>query len=284
MIRVRDLSFSHPGDIPALQGIDLEIRPGERLAIIGANGSGKSTLARCLNGLHRPRSGQVVVDELSTGDPQALFAIRQRVGMVFQNPDNQLVATVVEEDVAFGPENLGVPPAEIATRVEEALRTVDMLEYRRHAPHLLSGGQKQRVAIAGILAMRPSCLVLDEATTMLDPQGQREVIETVRRLNASGVTVVYITHAMDEAALAQRVIAMQAGRIGLDGTPAEVFARAEDLERMGLALPLIPALARRLRGDGIPLPPAILSVDQLVDAVSALRPGQTARTNPNGVH
>lgn len=273
-----------PTAVVALDGISLTIKQGEFVAIVGGNGSGKSTLAKHFNALLLPTAGEVYVGGRDTRTRASVWDIRQRVGMVFQNPDNQLVATVVEEDVAFGPENLGVPPPEIATRVEEALRTVDMLPYRRHAPHLLSGGQKQRVAIAGILAMRPSCLVLDEATTMLDPQGQREVIETVQRLNASGVTVVYITHAMDEAALAQRVIALQNGRIGLDGTPAEVFARAEDLEQMGLALPLVPALARRLRGDGIPLPPAILSVDQLVDAVSALRPGQTARTNPNGVH
>ena len=270
--------------VVAVDGISLTINQGEFVAIVGGNGSGKSTLAKHFNALLLPTGGEVYVDGRDTRTRASVWDIRQRVGMVFQNPDNQLVATVVEEDVAFGPENLGVPPAEIAARVEDALRTVDMLEYRRHAPHLLSGGQKQRVAIAGILAMRPQCLVLDEATTMLDPQGQREVIETIRRLNASGVTVIHITHAMDEAALAHRVIALQDGRIGLDGSPADVFARAEDLERMGLALPLIPALARRLREDGIPLPPGILSVDQLVDAVSALRPGQTARTNPNGVH
>lgn len=270
--------------VVAVDGISLTIDRGEFVAIVGGNGSGKSTLAKHFNALLLPTEGEVYVDGLDTRTRAAVWDIRQRVGMVFQNPDNQLVATVVEEDVAFGPENLGVPPAEIAARVEEALRTVDMLEYRRHAPHLLSGGQKQRVAIAGILAMRPQCLVLDEATTMLDPQGQREVIETVQRLNASGVTVIHITHEMDEAALAQRVIALHDGRIGLDGPPAEVFARAEDLERMGLALPLIPALARRLREDGIPLPNGILSPDQFVDAVSALRPGQPARSNPDGVH
>ncbi|HLA24268.1 MAG TPA: ATP-binding cassette domain-containing protein, partial [bacterium] len=200
--------------------------------------------------------------------------------MVFQNPDNQLVATVVEEDVAFGPENLGVPAPEIVLRVEAALRAVDMLEYRRHAPHLLSGGQKQRVAIAGVLAMRPQCLVLDEVTTMLDPQGRREVLETVRRLNASGVTVINITHTMEEAALAQRIIALQDGRIRLEGPPAQVFDRADVLEAMGLTLPVIPALARALREDGVALGDGILSTDAFVDALvrlsAAAAPGSGA--------
>lgn len=273
-----------PTAVVAIDGISLTITQGEFVAIVGGNGSGKSTLAKHFNALLLPTEGEVIVNGLDTRARDSVWDIRQRVGMVFQNPDNQLVATVVEEDVAFGPENLGVPPREIAARVEEALRTVHMLEYRRHAPHLLSGGQKQRVAIAGILAMRPQCLVLDEATTMLDPQGQREVIETIQRLNASGVTVIHITHAMDEAALAHRIIALQDGRIGLDGPPQEIFARPEELERIGLALPPIPSLARRLRGDGISVPAGILSVEQFVDALSALRPGQAARIKSNGIH
>lgn len=267
----------------ALDGVSLTIERGEFVAIVGGNGSGKSTLAKHLNALLLPTEGEVRVDGLDTRDRAAVWNIRQRVGMVFQNPDNQLVATVVEEDVAFGPENLGVPSSEIAARVEAALAAVDMLAYRRHAPHLLSGGQKQRVAIAGILAMRPQCLVLDEATTMLDPQGRREVLDAIQRLNAAGVTVIHITHTMDEAALARRVVALDGGRIGLDGSPARVFARAGELERMGLTLPLIPALARRLRQDGLPLADDILSADQFVDAVAALGAAPFPR-NSDGVH
>jgi len=288
LIEIRNLRHVYNAGTPAavvgVDGISLTIERGEFVAIVGGNGSGKSTLAKHLNALLLPTAGEVWVDGLDTRNRGAVWEIRQRVGMVFQNPDNQLVATVVEEDVAFGPENLGVPPAEIAGRVEEALRAVDMLAYRRHAPHLLSGGQKQRVAIAGILAMRPQCLVLDEATTMLDPQGQREVIETVQRLNAAGVTVVLITHAMDEAALAHRVIALQGGRIALDGRPAEVFAQADELERLGLTLPLVPALARRLRQDGIPLRDGILFADQLVDALVAAGAAAPAGRNPDALH
>jgi len=272
LIEIRDLRHVYNAGTPqaviALDGISLTVEPGEFLAVVGGNGSGKSTLAKHLNALLLPTSGEVWIDGLDTRDRAAVWDIRQRVGMVFQNPDNQLVATVVEEDVAFGPENLGIPPAEIALRVEAALGAVDMLEYRRHAPHLLSGGQKQRVAIAGVLAMRPRCLVLDEVTTMLDPEGRREVLETVRRLNASGVTVVNITHSMEEAALAQRIVALQDGRIGLHGPPGQVFARAEELEALGLTLPLIPALVRALRADGLALGGGILSAGELVEALA----------------
>jgi len=274
LIEIRELRHVYNPDTPqavvALDGISLTIDAGEFVAVVGGNGSGKSTLAKHLNALLLPTSGEVRVDGLDTRDRAAVWDIRQRVGMVFQNPDNQLVATVVEEDVAFGPENLGVPPAEIALRVEAALAAVDMLPYRRHAPHLLSGGQKQRVAIAGVLAMRPRCLVLDEVTTMLDPEGRREVLETVRRLNASGVTVINITHSMEEAALARRVIALAAGRVALEGPPAQVFARADILEGMGLTLPVVPALARALRADGAPLDERILSTEDLVEALSRL--------------
>ena len=287
LIEVRNLRHVYnagtPTAVVAVDGISLTVESGEFVAVVGGNGSGKSTLAKHLNALLLPTEGEVRVDGLDTRDRASVWDIRQRVGMVFQNPDNQLVATVVEEDIAFGPENLGVPRGEIVARVQEALAAVDMLEYRRHAPHLLSGGQKQRVAIAGILAMRPQCLVLDEATTMLDPQGRREVLETVRRLNAGGVTVIHITHTMDEAVLAHRIIALQAGRIGLEGPPAQVFDRAGDLEAMGLTLPLIPGLARTLRADGLPLREGILSADQFVDAVAALA-ADTAWKSRNGVH
>ncbi len=218
-----------------------------------------------------PTSGRVLVDGLDTRDPHAVWQVRQRVGMVFQNPDNQLVATVVEEDVAFGPENLGLPPAEIRRRVEEALRIVGMWDYRHHAPHLLSGGQKQRVAIAGMLAMRPSCLILDEATAMLDPQGRAEVLQTIARLTREeGITVVHITHAMEEAALARRMVVLAGGRVVLQGTPSEVFEQPEVLRRLQLTLPPAVVLARQLRAAGLPLRGSPTTVDQLVDALTAL--------------
>jgi energy-coupling factor transport system ATP-binding protein len=282
LIDIRDLRHVYnagtPQEVVALDGISLTVERGEFLAIVGGNGSGKSTLAKHLNALLLPTSGEVWVDGLDTRDRAAVWDIRQRVGMVFQNPDNQLVATVVEEDVAFGPENLGVPPAEIALRVEAALQAVDMAEYRHHAPHLLSGGQKQRVAIAGVLAMRPQCLVLDEATTMLDPEGRREVLETVQRLNTSGVTVINITHTMEEAVLARRIVALHDGRIGLQGPPAAVFAQAGTLEAMGLTLPTIPALARALREDGVALADGILLAGELADALARA----SAATSPGG--
>lgn len=281
LIEIRDLRHVYnagtPQEVVALDGISLTVERGEFIAVVGGNGSGKSTLAKHLNALLLPTAGEVWVDGLDTRDRNAVWDIRQRVGMVFQNPDNQLVATVVEEDVAFGPENLGIPPMEITLRVEAALQAVDMLAYRRHAPHLLSGGQKQRVAIAGVLAMRPQCLVLDEATTMLDPEGRREVLATAQRLHASGVTVINITHTMEEAALAQRIIALQAGLIRLDGPPAAVFDRAGELEAMGLTLPVIPALARLLRMDGVALGDGILSADEFIEAVTRL-----AATAPPG--
>jgi len=286
LIEVRNLRHVYnagtPHAVVAVDGISLTIERGEFVAIVGGNGSGKSTLAKHFNALLLPTEGEVRVDGLDTRDRAALWEIRRRVGMVFQNPDNQLVATVVEEDVAFGPENLGLPPKEIAVRVAAALTAVDMLPYRRAEPHLLSGGQKQRVAIAGMLAMRPECLVLDEATTMLDPQGRREVLETVQRLNRSGVTVILITHAMDEAVLAQRVVALHAGRIALEGPPARIFDRAGDLEAIGLGLPLVPALARALRDDGLPLRDGILFPEHLVDAVAQL--AAAARGRVDGVH
>lgn len=270
MIKVSGLGHRYnPGtenETLALAGIDLDVRPGEFLVIIGHNGSGKSTLAKHFNALLLPEEGQVLVAGMDTARPENLWRVRQTAGMVFQNPDNQIVATVVEEDVAFGPENLGVPPAEIAARVDAALVAVGMEAYRHHAPHLLSGGQKQRVAIAGILAMKPACIILDEATAMLDPVGRAEVLSTVRRLNKQeGITVIHITHYMDEAVGADRVIVMEAGRIVLSGTPRQVFAQVERLKELGLDVPQATELAHQLRQCGFDIPPDVLTVEELVD-------------------
>jgi len=261
----------HEGDTVALAGVDLSIEAGEFVAIIGRNGSGKSTLAKHINAILLPTEGRVVVMSMDTQDPKQLWRIRQAVGMVFQNPDNQIVATVIDEDVAFGPENLGVPTAEIAARVDAALRQVDMLPYRRHAPHLLSGGQKQRVAIAGVLAMQPKLLVLDEATAMLDPVGRAEVIDTILTLNSTAdLTAVLITHHMDEAVLAHRVIVMDEGRIVTSGTPAQVFSQPELLESLGLDVPVAAKLAKELLRSGLPMPEGILTATQLVKALCLL--------------
>jgi energy-coupling factor transport system ATP-binding protein len=249
----------------ALKDVSLSIARGEFVAIIGHNGSGKSTLAKHLNALLLPTEGRVLVNGMDTRESENLWAIRQSAGMVFQNPDNQIVATAVEEDVAFGPENLGVPPAEIRRRVDEALAIVGMSEFRRSAPHLLSGGQKQRVAIAGVLAMRPEALILDEPTAMLDPSGRREVLETVVRLNREeGITIVYITHFMEEAVRAGRVVVMDGGRLVLDGSPREVFARVAELRSLGLDVPQVTELALALRERGIDLPAGILTAEELV--------------------
>lgn len=271
-IRVEGLEFAYSLDderqILALRGIDLSIERGEFVAIVGANGSGKSTLARHLNGLLLPSAGQVWVDGLTTANSGHLAAIRQRVGMVFQNPDHQLVASTLEEDVAFGPENLGLPPADIRRRVDEALAVVGLDGYRLQPPHLLSGGQKQRAAIAGVLAMRPACIVLDEPTSMLDPPGRRQVLDTICRLNAEGITVVLITQAMDEAALARRLVVMAAGQIAGDGPPAAAFgALGHDgpIPLPELGLPFAADMARRLRALGVPLPAGILTANQLTD-------------------
>jgi energy-coupling factor transport system ATP-binding protein len=257
--------------IEALRGIDLTVQRGEFVALVGANGSGKSTLVKHLNVLLLPSSGAVWIDRLSTSDSRNLWPIRQKVGIVFQNPDNQLVATTVEEDVAFGPENLGIPSQEIRRRVNEALATVDLLEYRLHPPHRLSGGQKQLVVIAGALAMRPECLVLDEPTSMLDPLGRRQVLAALQRLWNDGLTVVLITHSMAEAATAQRVIVMDDGRIALDGSPRDVFAQVERLRDLRLDVPPIAQIAHELRQRGMPLPGAILSVDEMVRALEDFR-------------
>ena len=254
MIETQSLRFAYPAEeggepVFALRGVDLTIEKGSFVVVLGHNGSGKSTLAKTFNAVLLPAGGKVYVEGMDTLDESLLLAIRQRVGMVFQNPDNQIVANVVEEDVAFAPENLGVPSEEIRRRVDDALRTVGMYEFVRHAPHLLSGGQKQRIAIAGVLAMEPECIVLDEATAMLDPVGRREVISTVHRLNREkGITVVLITHHMNEAEEADRVVVMDGGAVAMDGTPAEVFARVAALRHCRSAGP--PAGGRAERASG----------------------------------
>ena len=255
---------------PALCNIDLTVNRGEFVAVLGHNGSGKSTLAKLTNAILVPESGTVTVDGIDTSDEDRLTDIRRKVGMVFQNPDNQMVANVVEEDVAFAPENLGVPSEEIRRRVDEALKLVGMYDYRLHAPHLLSGGQKQRVAIAGVIAMRPRCIVLDEPTAMLDPHGREEVISTIERLNREmGITVVLITHHMTEAIRAQRVIVMDAGRILADGTPKEVFPQVELLESVGLTVPATTKVLYALNQAGFDLPLDALSTEECAQVLLA---------------
>ena len=272
IIETRDLRFSYPaaeGVTPVvLDGVDLNIRSGSFVAVLGHNGSGKSTLAKHMNAILLPTGGTVYVDGIDTADEDRLLDIRRTVGMVFQNPDNQIVANVVEEDVAFAPENLGVPPEEIRQRVDDALKTVGMYEFREHAPHLLSGGQKQRVAIAGVLAMAPRCIVLDEPTAMLDPVGRREVMDTIKKLNrTAGVTVVLITHHMDEAAQADRLVVMSKGKVVADGTPREVFSHVEALKSVGLTVPETVELCWTLRRDGLDLPLDALSDEECAQAL-----------------
>ncbi len=251
-----------------IENMNLKIEKGDFVAVLGHNGCGKSTLAKLCNAILLPQQGRVLVDGIDTADEEKLYDIRQRVGMVFQNPDNQIVATIVEDDVAFGPENLGVEPKEIRRRVDEALKDVGMYEFRTFEPHKLSGGQKQRVAIAGIIAMKPNCIVLDEPTAMLDPRGRREVMATVKKLNEEyGITVVFITHYMDEAVKANRVIVMDKGRIILDGKPKEVFTHIDTLKGVGLDVPEATELTRNLREKGISLAEDILDIDELFEAI-----------------
>ena len=275
IIETKQLQFcytSAEGVSPlVLDGVDLEIQEGSFVAVLGHNGSGKSTLAKHMNAILLPSGGKVYVGGLDTMEEDKLLDVRRTVGMVFQNPDNQIVANVVEEDVAFAPENLGVPSEEIRRRVDEALAMVGMSEYAAHAPHLLSGGQKQRVAIAGVIAMRPRCIVLDEPTAMLDPIGREEVLSTLRRLNReSGITLVLITHHMDEAAQADRLIVMDHGRIIADGAPKAVFRQVEELKAVGLAVPETVELLWRLRRDGLDLPLDALSVEECAQALKTL--------------
>ncbi|MCK9268599.1 MAG: energy-coupling factor transporter ATPase [Alkaliphilus sp.] len=276
MVEVQNIQFYYRSDKEeitlALEDITVTVEPGEFIAIIGHNGSGKSTLAKHMNALLLPTKGDVFVKGLNTKDEENVWIIRQNAGMVFQNPDNQIVATIVEEDVAFGPENLGIPPAEIRNRVEESLNIVDMIEYRGKAPHLLSGGQKQRIAIAGIIAMRPNCIIFDEPTAMLDPAGRREVISTIKKLNnEENITIVHITHFMEEAVNADRVIVMGDGQIVLEGTPKEVFSKVEQLKELGLDVPQMTDLTNELIKEGIGLPRDILTVDEMVMELCQLK-------------
>ena len=278
MLQTEHLSFTYPAEegqtsTVALEDVSLSIERGSFVVVLGHNGSGKSTLAKHMNAVLLPSGGTVYVEGMDTKDEALLLEIRRRVGMVFQNPDNQIVANVVEEDVAFAPENLGVPSEEIRRRVDDALAAVGMSEFTRHAPHLLSGGQKQRVAIAGVIAMAPECIVLDEATAMLDPAGRREVLSAIRALNQErGITVVLITHHMDEAMDADRLIVMNDGKLVMDGAPAEVFTQVEALRAMGLAAPDTVELLYGLRQGGMDVPLDALMVDECADAIcKALR-------------
>ncbi len=273
IIKTEHLTFSYPPDegkepVLALKGIDLAIEKGSFTVILGHNGSGKSTLAKHMNAVLLPGGGTVWVDGMDTKDESLLLEVRRRVGMVFQNPDNQIVANVVEEDVAFGPENLGVPTEEIQRRVAAALQAVGMDEFTMHAPHHLSGGQKQRIAIAGVIAMEPACIVLDESTAMLDPLGRREVLDTVRWLNKNkGITAVLITHHMDEAAMADRVVVMDSGSVVMDGTPREILVRMEELRAIGLDAPHTVELLHGLREDGFDVPLDALGIQECARAI-----------------
>ena len=272
IIEVQNVSFDYIGqggeETAALDNVSLSIGKGEFVVMIGHNGSGKSTLAKHFNALLKPRSGDVWVKGMNTKEEDKLWDIRQAAGMVFQNPDNQLVATIVEEDVAFGPENLAVPPAEIRKQVDDALSAVNMTEYATSAPHFLSGGQKQRVSIAGVIAMHPEIIILDEPTAMLDPSGRREVMDTIHRLNKEdGITIVHITHYMEEAIHADRVIVMDNGRIVLDGTPREIFRQADMLKNIGLDVPQIVELCHELRREGFDIEGDPISLEEMVDAL-----------------
>lgn len=281
MIKVEDLAFEYirrdeNGNVEsisrAIDGISMKIDKGDFIAILGANGSGKSTLAKHINAILYPTEGSVWVNGMNTSEEKNLWEVRQSAGMVFQNPDNQIIATVVEEDVGFGPENLGVPTKEIWERVEKSLESVGMLEFRNMSPNKLSGGQKQRIAIAGIMAMRPKCIVLDEPTAMLDPSGRKEVLSTIMSLNkVEEVTVLLITHHMDEAIHADKVIVMDQGHIVIQGTPRDIFSRVEEIKQYRLDVPQVTELAFELRKAGIPLPEGILTVEELVTALNDIK-------------
>ena len=277
-VQLNNVSYTYEEQAqPALSGVSAVIQPGEFVAVLGHNGSGKSTLAKLLNALYIPTEGNVLVCGYDTREEKLVWEIRQRAGMIFQNPDNQIVATVVKEDVAFGLENLGVPTEEMLPRIESSLSAVRMSKYADTAPHMLSGGQKQRVAIAGILAMEPSVIIADEATAVLDPSGRKEVLETIRTLNQQkGITVIWITHFMEEAAQADRVLVITDGQIRLSGTPAEVFDRVDEMREMHLDVPHMTALAAELRAAGMPLKTGILTVEELVEEVERLCPLKSA--------
>ncbi|RQD71532.1 MAG: energy-coupling factor transporter ATPase [Tindallia sp. MSAO_Bac2] len=275
MINVEGLTFvykGHDSDLLALDHIELTIKEGEHVVIIGHNGSGKSTLAKQLNALLLPTEGKVLIKGMDTKIEDNTWKIRQTAGMVFQNPDNQIVATIVEEDVAFGPENLGIEPLEIRKRVDESLLAVDMAEFAQKAPHLLSGGQKQRIAIAGVIAMKPDCIIFDEPTAMLDPSGRREVIKTMQKLNhEEGITIVHITHFMEEAVEAGRVVVMEDAKKVMEGTPREIFSRVSELKQLGLDVPQMTELAQELRNEGIDIPQDLLTVEEMVNNLCRLK-------------
>lgn len=277
MIFCKDLFFKYMNyedktEKIAIDNVSMDVKEGEFLVILGQNGSGKSTIAKHMNALILPSGGKMFVDNLDTSNNSNLWDIRSKAGMVFQNPDNQLVATVVEEDVAFGPENLGVEPLEIRKRVDESLKSVGMYEYRKHAPHLLSGGQKQRIAIAGILAMMPKCIILDEPTAMLDPIGRKEVISTIKSINKNNkITIVLITHYMDEAAQADRIIVMDNGKKTMEGTPREIFSHVEKMKKIGLDVPQVTELAYELNKEGVNISTDILNIDEMVSELCQLK-------------
>ncbi|MBO3395416.1 energy-coupling factor transporter ATPase [Clostridium perfringens] len=277
MIKSEDLVFKYVNaeeqtEKVAINHVSMEVKKGEFLVILGHNGSGKSTMAKHMNALLLPSGGKMYVDGLDTSDIENLWEVRRRAGMVFQNPDNQLVATIVEEDVAFGPENLGVDPKEIRERVDDSLKAVGMYEYRKHAPHLLSGGQKQRIAIAGILAMRPKCIVLDEPTAMLDPSGRNEVMKTIKEVNKKfGITIILITHYMDEAAQADRIIVMDKGEKVMEGVPREIFSQVEKIKSIGLDVPQVTELAYELQKEGVDISTEIFNIDEMVNALCQLK-------------
>ena len=262
-----DVTMKHSEKRMALDGVTLDIERGSFVAVVGSNGSGKSTLAKHLNALLLPTSGEVFVCGMSTADPENTWEIRRRCGMVFQNPDNQLVSSVVEDDVAFGPENLGVEPSEIRRRVDESLKAVGMYEFRKKGPHLLSGGQKQRVAIAGVLAMQPECIVFDEPTAMLDPSGRAEILKIIRGLHEQGKTVILITHFMEEAAQADRIVVMDQGRPVLDESPDKLFAHAEKLQSLNLQMPFGASMANKLAARGVALPEGIITSERLAECL-----------------
>lgn len=277
-IEIKDLHFSYvnemeepPVKTEVLKGVNLKIKKGEFVAVLGHNGSGKSTLAKCINAINIPESGSVMVNGLDTMDEKNLLDIRKTAGMVFQNPDNQIVATIVEEDVAFALENMGVEPEEIRERVDNALKTVGMYEYREHAPHKLSGGQKQRVAIAGVIAMRPRCILLDEPTAMLDPKGRAEVMKTIKKLNRDkGVTIVLITHYMEEAAQADRVVVIDEGEVVMDNEPKKVFSQVDTMKNLGLDVPQVTQLAYGLKKAGYNISSEVITEDECVEAIAGI--------------
>ncbi len=272
LIRIRGLKYAYEEEEGArqqfaLDGVDLDIRKGEFVAVVGRNGSGKSTLALNMNALLLPTEGTVTVDGMDTSDDTKVWDIRKKVGMVFQDPDNQLVSSIIEDDVAFGAENLGVPAEEIRQRVDEALKAVEMYDYRKKGPHLLSGGQKQRIAIAGVIAMRTDCIVFDEATAMLDPLGRKEIMSIIKKLHSEGHSIVIITHFMEEAAQADRIVVMSEGRIVMEGAPSEIFKKKEELEKLFLEVPFAVRMASALRERGFDIPENVVTEDQLADVL-----------------